>query len=245
MNIPFIFPPLHLILFLSPFLILYNLFNVFFMGWLNEKGIPSTYTIKIFHILTFTLAGFLQVKFHLPGVILLGLITAFTILYTLIQGKPLSFYRALSRRSDDSDQALSIFFRLISTALGGSISYFLTGHFFLVGLLICGWGDAAAQLIGRSFGRHPYRIPLLFNQGSIRSIEGSLAMFAVGTFASFIALSFLPVELSWQHRSLVSLTAAAAGTVAEALSSSKTDNLTIQVSSSLTAYLISHAIYIS
>lgn len=59
----------------------------------------------------------------------------------------------------------------------------------LAGILVLAWGDAAAAIIGRAFGRHPYRV-----FGATRSIEGSMAFVLFGLLA--ILVSRLTIQLS-------------------------------------------------
>lgn len=90
----------------------------------------------------------------------------------------------------------------------------------LAAILVMAWGDAAASLVGRRFGRRTYRI-----LGHPRTLEGSLAMLvtSVGAiYASFAWLGTLPPEL-W-----VAAGAAAIGaTILEGLSLWGVDNLLV------------------
>ncbi len=85
-------------------------------------------------------------------------------------------------------------------------------------LLALAWGDAAAALIGRRFGRHRYRAG-----DEERSFEGSAAMFAfslLGIWVGF-AVTDIPVSLA-----LVVLGATAA-TLLEAVGRRGLDNLLV------------------
>jgi phytol kinase len=88
----------------------------------------------------------------------------------------------------------------------------------VAGLYAMGFGDAAASIIGRRWGRHRYA-----GGGSPKSWEGSAAMF---TFSfAFILLGTEPLVpgLAW----IPSLAAAVAGTLAEAPAGRGLDNLTV------------------
>lgn len=50
------------------------------------------------------------------------------------------------------------------------------------GILVLAWGDAAAALLGRRFGRHRYRVG-----SGYRSLEGSAAMFLFSILAIWVA----------------------------------------------------------
>jgi hypothetical protein len=48
------------------------------------------------------------------------------------------------------------------------------GDFAVVGYLTCGWGDAGGELVGRSLGRHPYRLPLPMARAPRRTLKDPL-----------------------------------------------------------------------
>ena len=52
----------------------------------------------------------------------------------------------------------------------------------VAGILVLAWGDAAAALVGRRFGRHRYRVG-----SGWRSLEGSAAMFLLSALAITVA----------------------------------------------------------
>lgn len=96
----------------------------------------------------------------------------------------------------------------------------------LAAILVMAWGDAAAALVGRRYGRHIYRIA-----GHPRSLEGSLAMFGasvVGVLVAFAVLSDLPPGIWWA----AGLTALGA-TVLEGVSRWGLDNVLVPGSAAL------------
>ena len=111
-----------------------------------------------------------------------------------------------------------------------AISYTVLALFFsakpyviAAGILPMAYGDAAASLIGEKFGRHHFKI------FAKKSIEGSLAMFAI-SFASFSAsLLFFSAFYSFSVFSSIvtALTVAVAATVAEAVTPRGVDNITV------------------
>ncbi len=99
----------------------------------------------------------------------------------------------------------------------------------VAGLYAMGLGDAAASVVGRRCGRHPYGIA-----GSRKSWEGTAAMF-VFSFAG-ILLGTWP--LLGQPAFLPSLGAAVAATLAEAPAGKGTDNLTVPAAGALAFLLL-------
>ena len=93
------------------------------------------------------------------------------------------------------------------------------------GILSLAWGDAAAALVGRRFGRHRYTVG-----SSWRSIEGSLAMFVVTAIAIWAAAAvleqpFYPVPLL--------LATSLLATLLEAFARRGFDNLLVPVGTAL------------
>ena len=117
-----------------------------------------------------------------------------------------------------------------------AVSYTVLALFFsakplviAAGILPMAYGDAAASLVGEKFGRHQFRI------FAHKSVEGSVAMFAV-SFASFVvSLLFFSAFYSFSlfNSVLIALGVAAVATVSEALAPRGVDNLTVPFFSSL------------
>lgn len=99
----------------------------------------------------------------------------------------------------------------------------------VAGLFAMGFGDAAASIVGRRYGRHTYRVP-----GGIKSWEGSLAMAAV----SFVAILVGTFPLLWQAAWVPAAGAALAATAAEAPASRGLDNLTVPAAAATTFLLL-------
>ena len=100
----------------------------------------------------------------------------------------------------------------------------------VAGIMAMTWGDALAALIGRRFGQHKYKVG-----NSVRSWEGSAAMFVASTVAIFLVLLLLPgsslsplakpFSLAWAL--LTAVITATFATLAEAVSPHGTDNLSV------------------
>jgi phytol kinase len=96
----------------------------------------------------------------------------------------------------------------------------------VAGLMPLTWGDAFAAIVGRRWGAHTYRA-----LGQTRSLEGSLAMFALSFITTTLALIVfgqpLVTSLVW------GLLTAVVATCVEALSPWGIDNLTVPLTSAL------------
>ncbi len=100
----------------------------------------------------------------------------------------------------------------------------------VAGIMAMTWGDALAALIGRRFGQHKYQVG-----NSIRTWEGSAAMFVASTTAIFLVLLLLPgsvlsplaVSLGTGKALLAAVFSGALATLAEGISPHGTDNLSV------------------
>jgi dolichol kinase len=122
-----------------------------------------------------------------------------------------------------------------------AISYTILAWFFsakpyviAAGILPMAYGDAAASLVGEKFGKRHFSI------FAKKSLEGSVAMFAV-SFVSFeVGLLFFSAFYPLSLFSLVitALAVAAVATVAEALTPRGFDNITVPILSALVFLLL-------
>ncbi|MBD3868301.1 MAG: hypothetical protein IFK94_09260 [Acidobacteria bacterium] len=216
---------------------MYAAFAGGFAGWLRIKAdVRAPYTRKIFHFLIFTTAGFLHLTGGLPLVALFGGITALVVLYAVWRGDRFPFYEAMARPTDAPKRSLFILVPLGTTAAGGLLSNLLFGPFAVVGYLVGGWGDAIGEPVGTAFGKHRYKVPSLGGVAATRSCEGSAAVLAMGIGAACLGL-FLG---GYSAGSILTagLACGVAGALVEAVSNHGLDNLTIQIASAGTAWLI-------
>jgi dolichol kinase len=93
----------------------------------------------------------------------------------------------------------------------------------ILGVAVLGFGDPAAALIGRKYGK----IPMPGN----RSLEGSLTFFVVGTIAASISLSLIYPIGDVGVNLIVSAAAGFSGALGEFLGKYPDDNLTIPLAS--------------
>ncbi|MDZ8133851.1 MAG: phosphatidate cytidylyltransferase [Nostoc sp. DedQUE04] len=100
----------------------------------------------------------------------------------------------------------------------------------VAGIMAMTWGDALAALIGKRFGQHKYQVG-----SSVRSWEGSAAMFIASTVVIFLVLLLLPgsllsplaTPLSFGWALLTAVVTATFATLVEAVSPHGTDNLSV------------------
>jgi len=98
-----------------------------------------------------------------------------------------------------------------------------------LGILIMGYGDGFAAVIGTKYGKHNFKI-----FGNRKSFEGSLAMFAFSFIVSSVILTiYNPVNVF-----LCSFILALLGTILELFSPLGLDNLTVPLGISIFYYFI-------
>jgi phytol kinase len=208
-----------------------------YSGWLRtRRRVRAPYTRKVFHFLIISATAVVQLSWGLPGVVVLGCVTAALVLYAVYRGEGFPFYEAMARASDAPHRSLFILVPLSTTALGGVLVNLLLAPFAPVGYMVTGWGDAVGEPVGTRWGRHSYRVPSLAGVPATRTLEGSGAVLLVGTVAAAIvllAMGFEPDTAAW-----VGLACGAAATAVEAFSSHGLDNLTVQLASSAVAWAI-------
>lgn len=106
-----------------------------------------------------------------------------------------------------------------------------------VAVMAWGFGDAAAALVGKAFGRR--RIIHSLVEGA-KTLEGTSAMIVVATLATFITLLFY-VDLSWYLSLLISAIVGPICGVVELFSRRGTDTLTVPLTA---AVLIMPLVYL-
>jgi phytol kinase len=96
-----------------------------------------------------------------------------------------------------------------------------------VGILVMGYGDGLAAVIGKSYGKHK----LAFG----KSIEGSITMFVASFIVVFLVSSFTQsVGISL----ILALGVSALATIVELITPKGLDNLSVPLSTSLIFYIL-------
>jgi phytol kinase len=230
-------PTLRTVILAGPVLLLFTALAASLAGWLRAvRKIDAPYTRKVFHFVIFTMAGVLYLAGGLPVVNLFGVVVSGAVLYAVVRGDGFAFYESMARPSDAPRRTLFILLPLLTTAVGGLASALLFGAFAYVGYLVAGWGDAIGEPVGAAYGRTRYRVPSLGGVAATRSLEGSTAVFLVGTLAAFLGMTAGGVPLA--SALAVALACGVGCTAVEAVSTHGLDNLTIQLTASGTAWLL-------
>lgn len=211
---------------------------LYFSGYLKKYyGLKTGYTRKIFHFLIFTSAAIIHFIWGLPGVFLFGGITSLVIFYALLRGNGHMLYEAMAREKDAPHRTYYIIAPYLATLIGGLASNFLFGKAAIIGYLVAGVGDAIAEPVGTRFGRHSYRAPSLSGVKSIRTYEGSAAIFISSLAVLFLSVSINPQpDLITPEIWKIFLVALIA-TLVEAVSPHGWDNATMQIIPSFLASL--------
>jgi phytol kinase len=100
----------------------------------------------------------------------------------------------------------------------------------VVAVMAWGFGDAAAALVGKAFGRHPIRHPRI---AGTKTVEGTAAMLVVAGLAIFLTL-LAYAGRSWTVSLIVALLVAPVCAAVELFSPRGLDTLTVPLSAALT-----------
>ena len=198
-------------------------------GYLKkERRWATGYTRKLFHFVIFFSAAALQYFFDLRILCLFGLITSFLIFYALIRGASHPWYEALAREKDAPHRSYYIIVPYFATLIGGIVNNSWIPEAAITGYLVTGIGDAIGEPVGARWGLHQYRVPNFRKIKTVRSLEGSAAVFLASLLvlcilAGAILPSFTPTLL------LKLVLIASTCTLVEAVSPHGWDNLTLQL----------------
>lgn len=207
------------------------------MGYLRcTRNVRTAYTRKIFHFGIFTMTTIVHLVWALPGVTVVGTVVSAIVLYAVMRGEGFPLYEALARPSDAPRRTMFIIVPLLTTIFGGIFTNSFFPRFAYIGYLVCGWGDAVGEPIGSRFGKHVYSVPSLSGVRAKRSLEGSLAVFLVGSIAA--TLGFFAYGETPPHPILRGLACGLAGALVEAVSNHGVDNFTTQVAAAATATVL-------
>lgn len=224
-------PSARVVLTVTPLALVYTALVGWLSGYLKmQRGVRTPYTRKVFHFLIFSLASAVQLVWRLPGVVVFGTVVTLIVLYAVWRAEGYPLYEALARPTDAPHRSLFVVVPLLTTIAGGLTSNILFPATAFVGYLVCGSGDAVGEPVGSRWGRHPYRVPSLSGVPAVRTLEGSLAVFLVGSGAAFLGL--LARGEAPGHAAWVGLACGLGGALVEAVSNHGIDNFTTQLAAS-------------
>lgn len=191
----------------------------------TKLRVPTGYTRKLFHVLIFTSAVFVQVFGGFWAVCVFGLMVSLVVALAVFRGRGDRFYEALAREQDGPDRTYYVVIPYFATLIGGMTSSIFFGPLAMVGYLVGGLGDAAGEPAGVRWGRHRYAS----SRGVTKTFEGSLAVLAACLVALLIGVAISP-QLHFGLRSLIALPVIAiVCTLVEAFSPRGWDNVPMQV----------------
>ena len=134
-------------------------------------------------------------------------------------------------RDNDDEKSLGTVFYAISLTIVAILCFgvFKNPVIGLVGILVLGYGDGLAAVIGKAMKSKQFEI-----LGSKKSIAGCTTMFIVSLIIITCALAYLKVPF-WYVKGIV---IAVIATVFEAASIKGTDNLTVPIITSLLVWMV-------
>jgi len=204
-------------------------------GWLKlKKGVKTNYSRKVFHLLNFTYAAAVYVIGGTVAVLIFGGLGIGAMIIAMFLKDGNILLEGLAREQDAPHRKMYVIVPFIATAVAGVLDNILMPRFAVVGYLVSGWGDAAGEPVGVRWGKHRYKVRALWGVACTRSLEGSAGVFAVSWAGAFIAL--LIAQVAWLPAIPISLAAAAAAALVEAVSNHGLDNLTVQVTATAVAF---------
>jgi len=184
----------------------------------------TAYTRKLFHVLIFISAVFVQAVGGFLAVCVFGLMVTLVVGIAVVRGRGHRLYEALAREQDRPNRTYYIIVPYFATLIGGMASNIFFGPLAVVGYLVGGLGDAAGEPAGARWGRHTYAL----SAGGAKTFEGSLAVLTASVVALFIGVAISP-QLRFDFGSLIALPIiGVVCTLVEAFSPRGWDNVPMQ-----------------
>jgi phytol kinase len=223
-------PSLRILILGGPISLLWAYGCLFFAGYLKkEKGLRTGYTRKIFHFLIFTSVACIHKMWGLPIVCLFGGMTSLVIVYALVRNSGHILYEAMAREKDAPYQTYYIIVPYFTTLIGGIVTNLFFGPTSVVGYLVGGLADAVGEPVGTRFGKHTYVVPSFSKVKTMRSYEGSLAVWFVSLAVLTVGVALIPgLQLTF-HSMMVIFILSLICTLLEAVSPHGWDNAVMQI----------------
>ena len=204
----------------------------------TKLDLQTGYTRKVFHVLIFVSAVFVQVIGGFVAVCVFGAMVSIVVAHAVVAGAGNRLYEAIAREQDGRLRTYFVVVPYFATLIGGLASSVFFGPLAVVGYLVGGLGDAAGEPVGTRWGKHRYRAT--GTTRSAKTVEGSIGVIGASAIALAIAVAIRP-ELHFDLRAAIAVPAIAivCGLV-EAFSPRGWDNVPMQfVPTVLVAVLLS------
>jgi phytol kinase len=187
--------------------------------------IPREVSRKLLHLILLCSLFIWTYAFNTWWIASLAALAFIAIVFPLLSlAEKLDFYSELltERKSGELKQSLIVAYSMF--AILNSICWGWLGERWLVIICISAWGfgDAAAALIGKKYGRHYLEGKLIEGR---KSIEGALAMFTVSLIFVFIVL-LIKANIAWYASLMIAVLTAAACTAVELYTLKGMDTIT-------------------
>jgi dolichol kinase len=200
---------------------------------------PFEVTRKMFHLVItlsiFPLLKFFGTWYMAVLAVLIFLVIVYPILL-LVERSHLYKRIAVERKNGKFKSSLIVV--LVSIAVLLTVFWGLLGtdwqYVAVVALLAWGFGDAAAALVGKAFGRRRIQHPQI--EGA-KTYEGTLAMYLVAGLTIFLTL-FVYAGQSWQISLAVAALVAPVSATVELFSRKGMDTLTVPLSAALATLIL-------
>jgi len=200
-----------------PLLLLKAYFNVPFE--VARKMLHIVLTLSIFPLLKLFSTWYMAVLAAFALILLMYPILA------LVERS--SFYKQVAVERDGGEFRRSLIIAQLSLATLIAVFWGLLGsewqHVAIVAVMAWGFGDAAAALVGKAYGRHRIVHPHIEGK---KTYEGTLAMYIVAGLATFFTL-LLYAGQSWQMSLGIATLVAPVSATVEVFSRRGMDTLTV------------------
>lgn len=223
-------PPISTLLIASPVALIWSYSCLGFAAYLkSDVHLRTGYTRKVFHVLIFISAVFVQAFGGFVAVCVFGTMVSIVVAHAILSGPGTPLYEAIAREQDGRDRTYFIIVPYFATLIGGLASSIFFGPLAVVGYLVGGLGDAAGEPVGTRWGKHPFARHGSGSSQSTKTFEGSIGVIAASAIALVVAVAIRPeLHLNFQSAMAVPAIAIVCGLV-EALSPRGWDNVPMQI----------------
>ncbi len=201
--------------------------------------IPSELIRKILHTICFMSVLLMLNLFSTWYVAVFSLLAFVSIVYpvlALAERLPLYGKFFVERKNGEIKMSLILVFLMISVLIAVFWGLLETSwkYIIVVAVMAWGFGDAAAALVGKAYGRHYIEHRLVEGK---KTVEGTLSMFAVSWLAIFITTMIYTVA-SWYLCLVIALLVAPVCALVELFSRRGTDTITVPFSTAISIFAL-------